>query len=173
MAVPWQEKSALVVLDLPQDLGSLNVPPMLLQPLVENAIKHGLEPKVEGGRIEVRARLDGPMLCLTVRDTGVGLQAAGTPLTANDIFDATVEGSVLRLRPKLMTVGTTIVSLGPIMWATGVGVDVMQPMAAPILGGMVTSTIHVLVITPVIFYLMKLRAWRKGTLRPSQIADFV
>jgi Cu(I)/Ag(I) efflux system membrane protein CusA/SilA len=97
----------------------------------------------------------------------------GTPLTAQDIFDATVEGSVLRLRPKLMTVGTTIVSLGPIMWATGVGVDVMQPMAAPILGGMVTSTIHVLVITPVIFYLMKLRAWRKGTLRPSQIADFV
>jgi hypothetical protein len=71
-----------VVLDLPQDLGSLSVPPMLLQPLVENAIKHGLEPKVEGGRIEVRARLDGPMLCLTVRDTGVGLQAAGTPLTA-------------------------------------------------------------------------------------------
>ena len=98
---------------------------------------------------------------------------AGVPLTAADIFDATLEGSVLRLRPKLMTVGTTIVSLGPIMWATGVGVDVMQPMAAPILGGMVTSTIHVLVITPVIFYMMKLRALRKGTLRVSQVADFV
>ncbi len=98
---------------------------------------------------------------------------AGVPLTAEDIFDATVEGSVLRLRPKLMTVGTTIVSLGPIMWATGVGVDVMQPMAAPILGGMVTSTIHVLVITPVIFYLMKLRALRRGTLSVSRVADFV
>jgi len=98
---------------------------------------------------------------------------AGQAVTDADIFDATVEGSVLRLRPKLMTVGTTIVSLGPIMWATGVGVDVMQPMAAPILGGMVTSTIHVLVITPVIFYLMKRRALRKGTLRPSQVADFV
>jgi Cu(I)/Ag(I) efflux system membrane protein CusA/SilA len=98
---------------------------------------------------------------------------SGAVLTEADVFDATVEGSVLRLRPKLMTVGTTIVSLGPIMWATGVGVDVMQPMAAPILGGMVTSTIHVLVITPVIFYLMKRRALRKGTLRVSQVADFV
>ena len=62
-----------VKLDLPQELRDLPVPPLLLQPLIENAIKHGLEPKVEGGRIEVAARRDADSLVLTVRDTGVGL----------------------------------------------------------------------------------------------------
>lgn len=63
-------------LDLPQALRDLPVPPLLLQPLVENAVKHGLEPKVEGGRIDVSAVRDGPWLHLTVRDTGVGLGSA-------------------------------------------------------------------------------------------------
>ena len=52
--------------------------------------------------------------------------------------------------------------LVPILWSTGVGSDVMKPIAAPIVGGMVTSTIHVLIITPVIFYIMKVRALRRG-----------
>jgi len=89
------------------------------------------------------------------------------PVTDRDIWDATIEGSVLRLRPKLMTVTVVMASLVPIMWSTGVGSDVMKPIAAPIIGGMVTSTVHVLIITPVIFYLMKRRALRKGTLRVS------
>ena len=59
-------------LDLPADLQALNVPPLLLQPLVENCIKHGLEPQVEGGSIQVSARREGPLLCLVVADTGVG-----------------------------------------------------------------------------------------------------
>lgn len=63
-------------LDLPDDLSALPVPPLLLQPLVENAIKHGLEPGVTGGQIEVAARRDGQALVLSVRDTGVGLGAA-------------------------------------------------------------------------------------------------
>jgi Cu(I)/Ag(I) efflux system membrane protein CusA/SilA len=91
----------------------------------------------------------------------------GGPLTEKDLFDATVEGSALRLRPKLMTVTVVMASLVPIMWSSGVGSDVMKPIAAPIIGGMVTSTIHVLIITPVIFYIMKRRALRKGTLQPS------
>ena len=91
-------------------------------------------------------------------------------LTDDDLHTATMAGSVLRLRPKLMTVGVTIAALAPIMWSTGVGADVMQPIAAPILGGMVTSTIHVLVITPVIFYIMKRRALRKGKLAESGMA---
>ncbi|MEO6236855.1 MAG: CusA/CzcA family heavy metal efflux RND transporter [Vicinamibacterales bacterium] len=91
----------------------------------------------------------------------------GAPLAAADILAATLEGSILRLRPKLMTVAVVIAGLLPIMWSTGAGSDVMKPIAAPILGGMVTSTIHVLVVTPVIFYIMKLRALQRGTLVPS------
>jgi Cu(I)/Ag(I) efflux system membrane protein CusA/SilA len=53
------------------------------------------------------------------------------------------------------------------LWSTGVGSDIMKPIAAPIIGGMVTSTIHVLIITPVIFYIMKVRALRKGRLKVS------
>lgn len=62
-------------LELPPELAALPLPPLLLQPLVENAIKHGLEPKVKGGRVEVTARLHGGSLILCVRDTGVGLDA--------------------------------------------------------------------------------------------------
>jgi signal transduction histidine kinase len=68
-----------VAFDLPDPLRELPVPPLLLQPLVENSIQHGLEPRVEGGRIEVGARRDGAHLLLTVRDTGVGLSATATP----------------------------------------------------------------------------------------------
>jgi Cu(I)/Ag(I) efflux system membrane protein CusA/SilA len=91
----------------------------------------------------------------------------GGVLTERDVLQATVEGSVLRLRPKLMTVSVVTASLVPIMWSSGVGADVMKPIAAPIIGGMVTSTVHVLVITPVIFYIMKVRALRKGRLGVS------
>jgi Cu(I)/Ag(I) efflux system membrane protein CusA/SilA len=91
----------------------------------------------------------------------------GGEITEADIREATIAGSVLRLRPKLMTVSVVMASLVPIMWSTGVGSDVMKPIAAPIIGGMVTSTIHVLIITPVIFYIMKVRALRKGTLNVS------
>jgi Cu(I)/Ag(I) efflux system membrane protein CusA/SilA len=85
-------------------------------------------------------------------------------VTRQDIHEAAVEGSVLRLRPKLMTVATTMIGLVPIMWSTGVGADVMKPIAAPIIGGLVTSTIQVLIILPVIFVMMKERALKKGKL---------
>ena len=86
-------------------------------------------------------------------------------ISEEDIRDATVEGSVLRLRPKLMTVATTMIGLLPIFWSTGVGSDVMKPIAAPIVGGMITSTVHVLIITPVIFYLMQRYSLRRAAKR--------
>jgi copper/silver efflux system protein len=66
-----------------------------------------------------------------------------------------------------MTVSVVMAGLVPILWSTGVGADIMKPIVAPIIGGMVTSTIHVLIITPVIFYIMKRRALKKGTLKIS------
>ena len=64
--------------DLPDELAAAPVPPLLLQPLVENCIKHGLEPVVAGGRIDVSAARDGTQLVLTVRDTGAGLSNTGS-----------------------------------------------------------------------------------------------
>ena len=67
-------------LDLPADLATHPLPTLLLQPLVENAIKHGLEPKVEGGSITVRASRDGGKIVLEVLDTGVGISDARGPV---------------------------------------------------------------------------------------------
>ncbi len=91
--------------------------------------------------------------------------ASGVPLRHEDIETAVIEGAVQRLRPKLMTVSVVLASLVPILWETGVGSDVMKPIAAPLVGGMITSTIHVLILVPVFFALMKERALRRGTLR--------
>ncbi|HEU5352172.1 MAG TPA: CusA/CzcA family heavy metal efflux RND transporter [Terracidiphilus sp.] len=91
----------------------------------------------------------------------------GTPLHPSDIEEATIEGAVQRLRPKLMTVTAVILSLAPILWETGIGSDVMKPIAAPIVGGMITSAIHVLILVPVFFLLMKRRQLRRGQLLRS------
>jgi Cu(I)/Ag(I) efflux system membrane protein CusA/SilA len=86
------------------------------------------------------------------------------PLTETDIHEAAIEGAVQRLRPKLMTVCAVLACLIPILWASGIGSDVMKPIAAPMVGGMITSTIHVLIVVPVLFVLMKERTLRRGML---------
>jgi copper/silver efflux system protein len=93
--------------------------------------------------------------------------SSGIPLQHEDIEAATIEGAVQRLRPKLMTVTAVLASLIPILWDSGIGSDVMKPIAAPIVGGMVTSTVTVLILVPVFFAFMKERALRRGTLRSS------
>src|SRR5207245_4738524 len=90
--------------------------------------------------------------------------ATGAPLKREDIEVAVIEGAVQRLRPKLMTVFAVLASLVPILWETGIGSDVMKPIAAPIVGGMITSTIHVLILVPVFFALMKELALSRGML---------
>ena len=93
--------------------------------------------------------------------------AAGQVTQVAEIQQAAIEGAVHRLRPKLMTVAAVLASLIPILWESGVGSDVMKPIAAPIVGGMITSTIHVLILVPVFFVMMKSRALRRGHLHSA------
>jgi copper/silver efflux system protein len=88
--------------------------------------------------------------------------AAEPAVQRTDIEKAAIEGAVQRLRPKLMTVAAVLASLAPILWETGVGSDVMKPIAAPIVGGMITSTINVLILVPVFFVMLKIRLLRRG-----------
>ncbi|MBP6776750.1 MAG: histidine kinase [Piscinibacter sp.] len=109
-------------LDLPADLAGQSMPALLLQPLVENAIKHGLEPKIAGGRIDVGAAREGSVLVLRVRDTGVGLAAAaGAPRAPGSGFGlaqvrerlATLHGAAARLvlEPAADADGGTLATL--------------------------------------------------------------
>ena len=82
-------------------------------------------------------------------------------LDKKSLLDAIIEGSLLRLRPKVMTVSTIVAGLLPIMWSTSAGAEVMKPLATPVLGGMVSSLLHVLIVTPVIFYWIQERKLRK------------
>jgi len=114
-----------VVLDLPDELRNVAMPPLLLQPLVENCIHHGLEPKVAGGLIELNARREGDLLRLTVRDTGMGLEAAsaskGTGFGTAQVRErlATLYGDRAQLTlaaaegPEGGTVATVIMPLSP------------------------------------------------------------
>lgn len=73
-----------------------------------------------------------------------------------------MDGSTKRLRPKLMTVSVGLFGLIPILWATGVGSDMMRPISIPLIGGTITSTIYVLLITPVVFEIVKERELKRN-----------
>jgi Cu(I)/Ag(I) efflux system membrane protein CusA/SilA len=74
-----------------------------------------------------------------------------------DLIAAVKEGARLRLRPKVMTVATIVASLLPIMWSSRTGAEVMKPLAAPVIGGMISSLLHILIVTPVIFVWLRAR----------------
>ena len=78
-------------------------------------------------------------------------------LTVQGLHEAVMEGALLRLRPKVMTVSTVVAGLLPLMWSSRAGAEFMKPLATPVLGGMVSSLLHVLIVTPVIF--TWLREW--------------
>jgi copper/silver efflux system protein len=88
-------------------------------------------------------------------------EALGGRLTRAALLEAVTEGALLRLRPKVMTVSTVVASLLPIMWSHSTGAEVMKPLATPVLGGMVSSLAHVLLVTPVIFYWLRERELRQ------------
>ncbi len=85
----------------------------------------------------------------------------GGRLTLAGLREAVMEGALLRLRPKVMTVSTVVAGLLPIMWSTRTGAEVMKPLATPVLGGMVSSLLHVLIVTPVIFLWLREREVRR------------
>jgi copper/silver efflux system protein len=81
--------------------------------------------------------------------------AEGQPITQTDLYDAVMEGAVERVRPKIMTVVAIMAGLLPIMWSTGTGSEIMQRIAVPMIGGMVSSTFLTLIVIPAIFALIK------------------
>ena len=87
----------------------------------------------------------------------------GSAFTRADLIQAVKDGAKLRLRPKVMTVATTVASLLPIMWSSRQGAEVMKPLATPVIGGMISSLIHILIVTPVIFLWLHERELKKGT----------
>jgi Cu(I)/Ag(I) efflux system membrane protein CusA/SilA len=91
----------------------------------------------------------------------------GKAFTYEDLVQAVKDGARLRLRPKVMTVGTVIASLLPIMWSHRQGAEVMQPLATPVIGGMISSLLHILIVTPVIFLWLRGREFKQGKLHES------
>ena len=89
-------------------------------------------------------------------------QAGGLAvMTAEQLRQAVLDGAVKRLRPKLLTEGTTILGLAPLLWATGPGSEVLRPMVLPVLGGLLIADEMIDLFLPVLFYRMRLRRLRR------------
>ncbi len=95
------------------------------------------------------------------------LAEKGAAFTYDDLVQAVKDGARLRLRPKVMTVATIVASLMPIMWSHRQGAEVMKPLATPVIGGMISSLIHILIVTPVIFLWLRGREVKKGSIHQS------
>ena len=95
------------------------------------------------------------------------LAEKGAAFTYDDLVQAVKDGARLRLRPKVMTVATIVASLMPIMWSHRQGAEVMKPLATPVIGGMISSLIHILIVTPVIFLWLRGREVKNGTIHRS------
>lgn len=95
------------------------------------------------------------------------MAALGKAFAYPDLVQAVKDGARLRLRPKVMTVATIVASLLPIMWSHRQGSEVMQPLATPVIGGMISSLIHILIVTPVIFMWLRGREFKRGVLHES------
>ena len=89
-------------------------------------------------------------------------QERGAAFAHADLIAAVQEGARLRLRPKVMTVATIVASLLPIMWSTRTGAEVMKPLATPVIGGMLSSLIHILIVTPVLFVWLRSREMKRA-----------
>ena len=103
----------------------------------------------------------GIVMVIYLEEAVARKKAAEGTLTVAGLREAVIEGALLRLRPKVMTVSTIVAGLLPIMWSARTGAEVMKPLATPVLGGMVSSLLHVLIVTPVIFTWLREREIRQ------------
>ncbi len=87
--------------------------------------------------------------------------ARGASFSHADLIAAVKDGAKLRLRPKVMTVATVVAGLLPVMWSTSTGSEVMRPLATPVIGGMLSSFVHIMIVTPVLFVWLREREMRK------------
>jgi len=90
------------------------------------------------------------------------MEERGALFNSADLIQAVKDGARLRLRPKVMTVATIVASLLPIMWSHRQGAEVMKPLATPVIGGMLSSLVHILIVTPVIFCWLRERELKKA-----------
>ena len=95
--------------------------------------------------------------------------ACGDRFSRADLLEAVKDGARLRLRPKVMTVATIVASLLPIMWSHRPGAEVMQPLAIPVIGGMLSSLVGILIVTPVLFFWLRERELKQP--RPAPALD--
>jgi Cu(I)/Ag(I) efflux system membrane protein CusA/SilA len=86
---------------------------------------------------------------------------SSSTILKDDLRKYVFDGAIQRLRPKLMTVSVSLFGLIPILWSTGTGSDVMLPITIPLIGGVITSTIYVLLVTPVVYEMMRERELKK------------
>ena len=101
------------------------------------------------------------------KETLARCRAEARAPTPADVHAAVMEGAVERVRPKIMTVVTTIAALLPVMWSSGAGAEIMQRIAAPMVGGMISSTLLTLVVIPVLYALVLQRRLQSGGLAPT------
>jgi len=97
-------------------------------------------------------------------------EAEGRVLTRRDLYDAIMHGAVERVRPKMMTVVAIMAGLLPIMWSTGTGSEIMQRIAVPMIGGMISSTLLTLIVIPAIYGLIKQAGLVTANQVPAQVA---
>lgn len=102
-----------------------------------------------------------------LKDRREAAATEGRPVTVQELSDAVIEGALLRVRPKIMTVTAIIAGLLPIMWGTGTGSEIMRRIAAPMVGGMVSATLLTLVVIPAAFLVWK----RRVVIRELNTAD--
>jgi copper/silver efflux system protein len=95
----------------------------------------------------------------------------GSSFNYDDLVQAVKDGARLRLRPKVMTVATIVASLLPIMWSHRQGAEVMKPLATPVIGGMISSLLHILIVTPAIFLWLRARELRRISLDSAQKSE--